>query len=165
MRKMSGGREKLQLHTMNRIEFSWAWKRIIKGLLVHFHSPSVSFWDPHRLQTGSPASPHPVFWGPHPAKHLKVLGEKMKQEGVETMAENNQMHRPGQEAERCQLMILFPSYTELAARNPEQSKGKEKEQPPGNQLTNSNQRRRAIVSSLTQPSLLLETMNAIDSRC
>ena len=69
---------------------------------------------------------------------------------VETMAENNQMHRPGQEAERCQLMILFPSYTELAARNPEQSKGKEKEQPPGNQLTNSNQRRRAIVSSKTQ---------------
>ena len=66
------------------------------------------------------------------------------------MAENNQMHRPGQEAERCELMISFPSYTELAARNPEQSKGKEKEQPPGNQLTNSNQRRRAIVSGKTQ---------------
>ncbi|XP_038543205.1 uncharacterized protein LOC119869321 isoform X1 [Canis lupus familiaris] len=100
-------------------------------------------FDPRKCSREWVAVPHQVFWGPHPAKHLKVLGEKMKQEGVETMAENNQMHRPGQEAERCQLMISFPSYTELAARNPEQSKGKEKEQPPGNQLTNSNQRRRA----------------------
>lgn len=46
MRKMSGGREKLQLHRMNRVEFSWGWKRIIKGVQAHFHSPSVSFGDP-----------------------------------------------------------------------------------------------------------------------
>lgn len=56
MRKMSGGREKLQLHTMNRGEFPWAWKRIIKGILAHFHSPrSVSFCHPQRLQIRSPA--------------------------------------------------------------------------------------------------------------
>lgn len=42
MRKMSGGREKLQLHIMNRAEFSWAWKRIRKGIWAHFHSARVS---------------------------------------------------------------------------------------------------------------------------
>lgn len=36
MRKMSGGREKLQLHTMNGAEFSWAWKRIVKGVISPF---------------------------------------------------------------------------------------------------------------------------------
>lgn len=63
MRKMSGGREKLQLHTMNRGEFPWAWKRIIKGILAHFHSPrSVSFCHPQRLQTRSPARSNVVTY-------------------------------------------------------------------------------------------------------